>query len=61
MRVTRAKSTDLVTDMNVRGERERKVQNYSQISGLVGSTDGKNRNPGQSTKKEEQIWKALAR
>lgn len=47
--------------MDVRGESERKVQDYPQISDLPGGTDGKVMDPGQSIKEEEQIWKEMRR
>ena len=61
MKVTGAQSTDVVVDMDVRGESERKVQDYPQISDLPGGTDAKVMDPGQSIKEEEQIWKEMTR
>ena len=54
MKVTRAKSTGLVADVDVRGESERKARGYSQISGPAGGTDGEAVDLGQSIQEEKQ-------
>ena len=54
VKVTRAKSTGLVADVDVRGESERKARGYSQISGPAGGTDGEAVDLGQSIQEEKQ-------
>ena len=54
MKVTRAKSTGLVADVDVRSESVRKARGYSQISGPAGGTYGEVVDLGQSIKEEEQ-------